>query len=394
MAINETFFWDGPRYYGQDELSLTWDCFFYSGVRVKENGTIDYGAVTSGNSIVIDADSLAYLGGVFRYEESKNTISCSGHSGTRYLAIRADYRTKNCDVRIVTNSTPIRNGEYYELILYRLSCTGSSVSIVEDLRKNRAYCGYCTAKERSEYGDNFDNLKDRVESWFNTMQGEGWRKIFVQNYAPANSELVDGALWFDTKSGAIYHYKSGLFTRIDSGSDSSKEVFSVIATTQEGVNVSGPEALVPFSHDRQWAFDPTHQGDGRHTKLSFKTDYCHLVSPGHCYIDEDGIYAIDATVNIINTNGIEKFQVGLWLNKYRSSYGGPVLLSENYIVKAQTQNQASGSVHCVMELRKNDDITVHCTGVVPDNLNGDQKTRPYEIRGKETHLTVYKLTSL
>lgn len=199
-------FFNGDEEYGQDEFNRYFDNLYESGIAVNKDESSQY-AITPGNKQVSVGTGFAILRGFYHYNDSQKVLTLAPDSalpkiyrviiqlnialGKSSLAVRSG----------VAASTPkppelTRNNAVYEVSLgqYRLETNGA-VSLVRDERTDPDYCGIIRPKNLSEYTAAMKEYQRRFEAWFASLQGKGWRNIYIQSNNPEGA--VDGSIWIE-----------------------------------------------------------------------------------------------------------------------------------------------------------------------------------------------------
>lgn len=346
MAVQNTFFWDGSQYYGEEELFCVWRIFFKPGVRKKDDGTVDFEVHTSSGNITVEG-GIAYVDGAFRYEGSQRTFNCTGYGTNCSLVIRADYANKTCDLRIISGHTPVRNGTIYDLLLYQFTVSNGVVKILADKRLDDNYCGICRPRNTAEWDDKFSQIETRVESWFKNVQGRGWRQIYVQSgFPPTDSESSpEGSIFFDTGTGLAYKMQSGEWVEVRLMPDRLPMQLYGTAILNAGYTGRGSNIL-PFTNpDSARVY-----GRGERN-----TKFANYQSNGLARVDVEGFYIVSAQIHVSRANSNDTFQVGLFTKPWDPSTSGvyKIMIAENYGM-VSGNNACSINVCGIRQLKKND----------------------------------------
>lgn len=391
-TMNDTFFWDGDRWYGELELFCAWRTFFKPGVRVKDDGTLDYACTVTGNNITT-VGGLAYVNGCFRYDAQARSLPVT-IVGDCSLVIRANYANKTCDLQIIEGHYPTRNDTIYDLLLYRLRGTGSSVTIVEDCRANSDLCGVCQARATTDLDAKLQELLDRYQLSLDNLGGQN-RRIYLQASTP--TPQANGEIWFDTNRNVIYYSHNGQWIAlVSSGSNlNNLRYYGVcVGSTDSGSVQKGETLKIPFR------VSMNDVSSIQMPKCYVSTDFAELQSTGEALIKKSGFYSITMCVHISDAGQNNEFQIGLFKNQgtnSNSTGGGKMLLSEVY-TRRNAVNHGSGSCHATVYLQKGDKISGYIYArQVLYQTDGLSYTAMYEnlnyrLHGFYTYMTIVPVT--
>lgn len=391
MAVmNDTFFWDGDRWYGEQELFCAWRTFFKPGVRQRDDGSLDYNCTVSGNKITTTG-GLAYVNGCFRYDENERSLTV-GVTGACSLVIRADYSKKTCDLQIIEGTMPTRNDTIYDLLLYRLNSTGTSVTITEDCRADSNVCGVCQARATTDLDKQLQQLLDNYRDALDGL-GSDNREIYVQSFSP--DPKTNGALWFDTKNNIVYYSHNGRWTALvssGSGSESGTPRYfgACVMDVASGIVRQGETLKIPFK---------TSLNDISAVKMPYAytdTDYCYLQPSGEVYIKKSGFYSVTMNVHVSDAGANNEFQLGLFKNQGNNSTStgnGKMCLSQVY-VKKFANRQAGGACAATCYLQAGDKLSgyvmarqaVYTSDGVDFSTTYENLT--YRLHGHYTYITL------
>lgn len=196
-------FFNGDTEYGQDEFNRYFKNIYEDGISRDDNGKMTLSAVLSGNSLIL-SPGFAIIQGFFYYNDSNKNIVLTRDSNYKKicrLVLRLDIGNKKITAELKqgtagSNPTPpdlARNSSFHELSLYRVDIPVSGSITLYDERFNTSVCGEIRPKNLEGYKEMIEEFNQRFETWFNSVQGEGWRNIFVQAATP--TEAVTGSIW-------------------------------------------------------------------------------------------------------------------------------------------------------------------------------------------------------
>lgn len=202
MAESYGFF-DGGQLYGQDEFNRYFSNMFENGVSIDSDGTMTMSSYVSENNIIVGA-GFAIINGFFLYNDSNKTISITRDSNcTRKdrIVLRLDLSNKKISIELKSGTassnpeppTLTRNNLVYELSIYQVNVPVSGNITLTDERFRTDLCGAIRPKNLTEYNNMVKQFQNNFDKWFDNLQGQAWRNIYIQNNQPSSS--VVGTIW-------------------------------------------------------------------------------------------------------------------------------------------------------------------------------------------------------
>lgn len=191
---------DGGGLYGEQEWQRFFHAMFESGVRVKEDQTLDFNYTFSGHTITIAGDSYGLVRSYFCYYPEEQTITVPSIAHYGRLVLRHNKPEKW--VRLVyiqgVEGYPniIRNDEMWDIAICRVRTDANSIIAIFDDRTNPDVCGAIRPKNLSEFNQWLIEINDIFRTWFAEVQGVVGRQIFIQSMEP--TEFLEGAIWIKT----------------------------------------------------------------------------------------------------------------------------------------------------------------------------------------------------
>jgi len=98
----------------------------------------------------------------------------------------------------ICSITPVlqRDASVYELSLAQVRITKTNVITVVDERYDKVYCGAIRPKNLTEFNTMIVGFQNQFKAWFDNMQGEAIRGIYIQIGDPTSPTLGD--IWIQT----------------------------------------------------------------------------------------------------------------------------------------------------------------------------------------------------
>lgn len=306
-TINETFFWNGDRYYGQDELEIMTDSFMCSGVRIRYDGTMDLkpSLSSSGLSIYLEpGDALS--GGHWFHLETRTPYSPTASQCNKKCAlfIRTDWSNKTTSPVIVagTSSTapsPTRDwGNIYDIEICTFYAGPSGVCTdLKDKRTDGTVCGGIRARGNSELDEYLAQATDQFENWFNTtLSTSGWVQIYAQKQTPSNAAI--GSVWVDNGNWQIKKKEKANFWQT---------VCCILPYHIYGIRMNADHVF-----DTTINYLPYNVVREGFVADSTQCNYARYVGNGKSAISKAGLYLVSATLNISDQANLQKFNFQLW----------------------------------------------------------------------------------
>lgn len=202
MAESYGFF-DGDNLYGQDEFNRYFENIYESGVSIDDNGDMTLNCYVSSNNVIVEP-GFAIIKGFYLYNDSNKTISIardSNYSRIDRIVVRLDLSSKKVSIEYktgVASSNPVapnlqRDNLVYELSLCQLNVTTTGNITVVDERFREDVCGTIRPRYNTQYKDMINQFSQQFDSWFDNVQGQGWRNVYIQPNEPQDS--VVGSIW-------------------------------------------------------------------------------------------------------------------------------------------------------------------------------------------------------
>ena len=198
-----TGFFDGPQLYGQEEFARYFDNIYESGVSIFENNNLSFDVSASSTGVNVNK-GYAIVKGFYIYNDEVKSIKItrdSNYSRFDRIVLRLDLSSRKVEIKHILGtlgSSPIapsliRNSINYDIGLAIVKVPKEGAFIVEDTRTDKGVCGAIRPKNLTEFNQMLNNFKDRFNDWFNNLQGQGWRNIYIQSNKPSTN--LEGSLW-------------------------------------------------------------------------------------------------------------------------------------------------------------------------------------------------------
>lgn len=309
MTINDTFFWDGSRTYGQDELEIMVESFMCSGVRNRDTGMDLKPSIDSGGTAIILQQGDALSGGHYYHSsgETSWTPSSSCYGKKCSLFIRTTWTSKTTSPVIVagTSSTyPSRVktvGTTYDIRIcnFTVSSTGTISNLI-DTRANSSECGEIRARGFGELDEFLTLARSRFDSWFEALEDEvGGMRVLTGSSTPSDEESIEGSLWIDTNTWSIRKYSTA------------NEWGNMICTVKPyhlvGLKMSGDEVRLKGQTIEYIPFNTVQEG------YVTSADYAQYMTntDGKIHILKSGVYQVTCHLRIKDGANTQKFNLSL-----------------------------------------------------------------------------------
>lgn len=202
MAEHYGFF-NGEQEYGQDEFCRYFDSIYESGISVDENNTLTFGVTKEGNSLKV-SKGFSIVKGFYLYNDSVKNINITKdntYDRIDRIVVRLNLSTSKVSIEHkqgVPGSKPQvpaiqRDNLIYELSLAQVLVANNGLIEITDERHRHELCGAIRPKSLSEFNLMIQEFTKQFDKWFDSQQSKGWRNIFIQSDAPAES--VAGSIW-------------------------------------------------------------------------------------------------------------------------------------------------------------------------------------------------------
>lgn len=206
MTVYSGFF-DGDDLYGQDEFNRYFDNIYRSGISMNEDGTMTLGCIVSGDNVIVNK-GYAVVKGFYMYSDADTTLTIDrdvNYNRIDRIVVRLNLSTKRVTLerkKGIAGSSPIvpvlqRDNLIYELSLCQILVPRTGALTITDERFRSELCGAIRPKNLSEIETMIKTFQDNWDSWFSQQQGQGWRRMYIQNETPTDS--VAGSIWIKTE---------------------------------------------------------------------------------------------------------------------------------------------------------------------------------------------------
>lgn len=199
-------FYNGGPEYGQDEFNRYFDNIYRSGIAVNEDNTMQYPITTGSRQVEVGA-GFSILRGFYHNNDSAKVLALTpdaSQSKIYRVLIHLDIPAKDAFLTVRAGTAAaapkppsiVRSGTTYELSLGQYKITPQGVvTKVKDERPDLDVCGPIRPKNLNEYDEFMKDAARRFEEWFESQQGEGGRKIYIQGARPDGA--VSGSIWME-----------------------------------------------------------------------------------------------------------------------------------------------------------------------------------------------------
>ena len=196
---------NGDRKYKSEDFAKYFKTFMSTGVNPDKESLRVYKKNTT--QIEIKPGSANVEGYLYLNDSSLIKSVTTGTSRIDRVVLKLDLvnRTLNISIKQGTQSAApelVRNNSIYELSLAKINITGSDFTIIDE-RENPNVCGFMEftgIADIQKMWDDFISMVTDLNSmwldWFNSMQGQSIRGIYIQSKQPTSSKVGD--IWIKT----------------------------------------------------------------------------------------------------------------------------------------------------------------------------------------------------
>ncbi|GAA0735461.1 hypothetical protein [Clostridium oceanicum] len=195
----------GDRRYKAEDFSNYFKTFITTGVNPHPQSLK---VLKKSNSQVEISGGSACING-YLYLNSTSLIKTIPVGTTRQdrIVLKLDLINRTLNVKIkqgTTNKPPTlqRDTSTYELSLAKINISGSNFSIIDE-RMDSNVCGFMSFTGKADiqqiwdrFNSEWNSLKTMWQSWFNSMQGQSIRGVYIQKGSPSSSKVGD--IWIQT----------------------------------------------------------------------------------------------------------------------------------------------------------------------------------------------------
>lgn len=370
-TVQSSFFWNGDKSYGQEELDAVFYSTLRSGVNIYDDGTMGGEVTVTGSDQVTVAPFIAHVDGAWYYNQNNKALTVDTSYAYARVVVTADFTAKETRLELIYGSSLPglnRNHFYkYQISLAYLVINSSGIT-VHDERTNTSVCGGLRTRGVSEFDQYFKQVKSSYNSWFAQAQGDTSNGVHIYYSESTPTDTVVGALWLEptdlTGDSIVIH-------RYD-GSD-----WHALSpqTTSDAVTIDDPYRRMTDTRTLQ-NFMPgsilgVYNGNaftlsaGGHNYFPFSNARAidgFTMDAGYAYYEESsgliktrkaGIYRVDASLHIRNIRGTQTVHVGLRnhnqtnvAENYARSDGGICTASFSGLVRLHDNDSCGIYVYC------------------------------------------------